>query len=133
MTTSRDLHRTWRRWLAVAAFAAAAAPSAPSQAAANVLSARFGGYEDCLSYGEGAGRAAPAVPAVYEALVVAQAPVAPRNGPPIFKALEAPICTITPDGPQPLTPQPGQPAPAPHAAPLCFNDRFWGGCTNTGR
>jgi hypothetical protein len=116
--------------LLAAALAGSAGLAAPA-AVASVLSDRFGGYEDCLSYGEGAGRAAPAVPAVYEALVVGQAPVTPRHGPllrvasrPTFEKLERPICRITPDGPQPLTPAPQTPPPqtppppmAPAAAP----------------
>ncbi len=48
---------------------------------ASVLSGRFGGYENSLCYGEGAGKAAPAVPAVYEALIVCQGPAASRLGP----------------------------------------------------
>ena len=44
-----------------------------------VTADRCGGFEDSLSYGEGAGKAAPGLSRAYEALVVAQAPARPRG------------------------------------------------------
>jgi len=46
---------------------------------ASVTADRFGGFEDCQSVGEGAGRAAPGISRAYEALVVAQAPPSRRR------------------------------------------------------
>jgi hypothetical protein len=48
---------------------------------ASVGADRFGGFEDGLSYGEGAGTAGPASQQAYESLVVAQAPAATREAP----------------------------------------------------
>ena len=53
---------------------------------ASVTSDRFGGLEDCYSYGEGAGKAAPALARAYEALVIAQMPSSMRKTPPVFPA-----------------------------------------------
>lgn len=44
-----------------------------------VTADRFGGMEDSLSYGDGAGKAAPARARAYEALVIAQMPQATRK------------------------------------------------------
>ena len=51
-----------------------------------VTADRFGGFEDSMSYGEGAGKAAPGVSRAYEALVVAQAPQSTRKAPLITPA-----------------------------------------------
>ncbi len=58
----------------------------PGEQIAAVTSDRFGGLEDALSSGEGAGRAAPAEPRAYESLVVAQSPQATRRTPPVTPA-----------------------------------------------
>src|SRR6516225_7326173 len=47
----------------------------PDPASMQMTRARFGGYEDSLSYGEGAGRSAPAVPEADETLIRAQSSV----------------------------------------------------------
>jgi hypothetical protein len=51
----------------------------PIVARADVGSERFGGFEDCTSYGEWAGKTTPKAAQVYEALVVARAPSNERH------------------------------------------------------
>src|SRR5579859_7775646 len=84
---------------------ASAPPPISGQQYASVLSARFGGYEDTNSYGDGAGRAAPAVPGVYESLVVGQGAAASKTGP-LLK-----IDRVAPQPAPPPSPPPPPPAP----------------------
>jgi hypothetical protein len=59
-----------RRWTTITiGLVLAALPIADR---ADVPSERFGGFEDCTSYGEWAGKATPKNTAVYEAFIVAQ-------------------------------------------------------------
>ncbi len=56
-------------------------PLTGSSVSASVGADRFGGFENTLSYGEGAGTNSPASAKAYESLVVAQTAVAPREMP----------------------------------------------------
>ncbi len=70
-----------RRSLVAMGVLAAFAFTGPSVSTADVLSARYGGYEDSCSYGPGGGSSNIAAGDVFEAVAIAQKPVAPRGGP----------------------------------------------------